>query len=654
MCGISGFYSDLKSSLINDIINMNSAISHRGPDATGVWKNKNFGIYLGHQRLSILDLSVAGQQPMKSKSERYIITYNGEIYNHLEIRKEIKEKNFNIIWKGNSDTETLIEAIDLWGIETTLKKIVGMFAFGLWDQKENCLTLARDRMGEKPLYFGWQGKNSNKTFIFASELKALRAHSNFEKEISRDAIALQLQFNCIPAPNSIYKNIYKLLPGHYLQLQKTDLERNLLPSSKSYWSLKETAIEGLKNLKPINIEKIKDELEVILTNTIKQQMISDVPLGAFLSGGVDSSTIAALMQSQSFQPIKTFTVGFNEEIYNEAQDAKKVAKFLGTDHTEIYISEKQAMDVIPKLPKIYDEPFSDSSQIPTYLVSELAKQKVTVSLSGDGGDEIFCGYNRYIMSKKWWNKISLIPLPLRIFLADRIIAFKPDNWNYLSKIFMNFNNKNNLGHLMYKFSRILRCKTLDDAYIKLASHIDNPTEVVLGSNIVDTRLSNYSLELSQFDDQQKMMIFDGLTYLPDDILVKVDRASMASSLETRAPFLDHRVIEFSWKIDQSLKLRNGQGKWILRQILYKYIPKSLIERPKKGFGIPLDKWLRGSLRDWAENLLNEKKLLDEGYFDSKVIAQKWNDHLKGKRNWQHDLWNILMFQSWKHENIDKN
>jgi len=646
MCGITGFYSHSKLSLKNDIIKMNSVISHRGPDTTGVWENKNFGIFMGHQRLSILDLSIAGQQPMKSKSERYILTYNGEIYNHLEIRKEIEEKNFNIIWKGNSDTETLIEAIDLWGIEKTLKKIVGMFAFGLWDQKENCLTLVRDRMGEKPLYFGWQGKNSNKAFIFASELKALKVHSNFEKEISRDALALQLQFNCIPAPYSIYKNIYKLLPGHYLQLKKTDLEKNLLPKSKSYWSLKETAILGLKNLKPINIQIIKDELEVILKNTIKQQMISDVPLGTFLSGGVDSSLVAALMQSQSSQPIKTFTVGFNEEIYNEAQDAKKVANFLGTDHTEIYISEKQALDVVPKLPKIYDEPFSDSSQIPTYLVSELAKQKVTVSLTGDGGDEIFCGYNRYVMSKKWWNKICLIPLPLRIFLADRIIAFNPDNWNYLSKIFMSSKNKNNLSHLMYKFSKVLRCKTLDGVYIKLVSHIDNPTKFVLDSNNVDTRLSNYSFELNQFDDQQKMMIFDGLTYLPDDILVKVDRASMASSLETRAPFLDHRVIEFSWQIDQSLKLRNGQGKWILRQILNKYLPKNLIERPKKGFGVPLDSWLRGSLRDWAENLLDQKKLQEQGYFNSKLIRDKWTEHLSNKRDWQHDLWNILMFQAW--------
>jgi asparagine synthase (glutamine-hydrolysing) len=646
MCGINGFYSKTASTFNNVIVNMNSAISHRGPDSDGVWNDKNIGIVLGHQRLSIIDLTKAGHQPMQSHSERFILTYNGEIYNHLEIRNELEKSYSPIKWKGTSDTETLLQAIEFWGIETTLKKIVGMFAFAVWDQKNRCLTLARDRIGEKPIYFGWQGKGENKVFLFGSELKALKVHPGFNGDINRDAIALQLRHNCIPAPYSIYKNINKLLPAHYLQLKENDLKEGILPNSKPYWSLKDTAVSGINSSLPANIKNIKDELEQLLKTCVKQQMISDVSLGAFLSGGVDSSTIVALMQAQSVQPIKTFTIGFHEENYNEAKYAKEVAKHLGTDHTEFYVSDKQALEVIPKLSNIYDEPFSDSSQIPTFLVSELAKQNVKVSLSGDGGDEMFCGYNRYTMSKNWWNKVSLMPWPLRNFLADRITAFSPNTWNKLLKIFLRSNYLGNSGDLMYKFSRVLRCKTLDHAYLKLTSHFDNPTEIVLNSKIQKTRLSNYNSELNQFDNQQKMMIFDALTYLPDDILVKVDRASMANSLEIRTPFLDHRIVEFSWQIPQSLKLKDGQGKWILRQILNKYVPKKITERPKMGFGVPIDIWLRGPLRDWAESLLNETRLKNEGYFDKNHIRTIWKEHLSKKKNWQHHLWDILIFQSW--------
>ena len=375
-------------------------------------------------------------------------------------------------------------------------------------------------------------------------------------------------------------------------------------------------------------------------------MMSDVPLGAFLSGGIDSSLIVALMQTQASQPIKTFTIGFHEQSYNEAKYAKTLAKFIGTDHTEFYVSDKQALEVIPKLSNIYDEPFSDSSQIPTYLVSHLAKENVKVSLSGDGGDELFCGYNRYVMSKNWWNKLSTIPLPLRKFLADRITSISSNSWSKILKIFLRSNYLGNLGDLMFKFSRVLRCETLDDAYLKLTSHIDNPTEIVLNSKKIETRLSKYNSELGQFDNQQKMMIFDALTYLPDDILVKVDRASMANSLEIRAPFLDKRIVEYSWKIPQSLKLKDNRGKWILREILRKYVPNSIIERPKMGFGVPIDSWLRGQLRDWAETLLNETRLKNDGYFDHNHIKKVWNQHLSKKKNWQYHLWDILMFQSW--------
>ena len=431
MCGINGFYSKSLFNYKNVIVKMNLAIAHRGPDTSGTWLDKDSGIVLGHQRLSIIDLSKAGNQPMRSNSGRFILTYNGEIYNHLEIRKELEKNNSINKWRGYSDTETLIEAIDYWGIEKTLNKIDGMISFGLWDQKIRCLTLARDRIGEKPLYYGWQGKGNNAVFLFSSELKALKVHPEFKGEINRDAIALQLRHNCIPAPHSIYKDIYKLLPGHYLQLKENDLKKNLLPSFRKYWSLTDRAINGNNNQLKLSELEIQKELKKKLQLSVKKQMISDVPLGAFLSGGIDSSTVVALMQSQINHPVKTFTIGFDENDYNEAQYAKKIAKHLGTDHTELYVSPEQAMEVIPQLPSIYDEPFSDSSQIPTFLVSQLAKQHVKVAISGDGGDELFCGYNRYIMSKKFWNILSLMPLPLRKILSSGLKSISSQN---LSKI----------------------------------------------------------------------------------------------------------------------------------------------------------------------------------------------------------------------------
>jgi asparagine synthase (glutamine-hydrolysing) len=646
MCGICGFYSKSLLSFNNVINKMNVAISHRGPDSTGSWQDKNAGIVLGHQRLSILDLSIAGQQPMQSSSGQYIITYNGEIYNHLDIRKKIKEINSNIIWQGSSDTETLVEAIDVWGIDSTLKKIEGMFAFGIWDKKNRNLTLARDRMGEKPLYFGWQGKAVNKIFIFGSELKALKAHPEFSGEINRDAIALQLRHNYIPAPYSIYKDIYKLLPGHYLQLKENDLSKNLLPNPKSYWSSTASAIYGNNNQLTLSEKNIQIELEKYLKNSVKQQMISDVPLGAFLSGGIDSSTVAALMQSQSNHPVKTFTIGFSESEYDEAKYAKKIAQHLGTDHTELYVSSQFAMQVIPKLATIYDEPFSDSSQIPTYLVSQLTKQHVKVALTGDGGDELFCGYNRYILANNWWDKFSMMPLFLRKILAYGIKSISPNNWNNFLKLLPGLSQHVNIGNKLHKGANVLETRKLSDLYYALSSHWQNPTETVINSKEPETFLTKLKPKLSGLNDYQKMMALDLITYLPNNILVKVDRAAMSNSLETRVPFLNHKLIEYVWKIPYSLKFRNGQGKWILRQILNQYIPKNLTERPKMGFGIPLDAWLRGPLRDWAENLLNEKRLIQEGYFNPKPIRDKWAEHLSEKRNWQYDLWNVLMFQAW--------
>ena len=646
MCGINGFYSNSSFTFDNVILKMNSAISHRGPDTNGVWQDKNSGIVLGHQRLSIIDLSAAGNQPMRSNSGRFILTYNGEIYNHLEIRKEIEKSNSNIKWYGNSDTETLLEAIDFWGIEITLQKIDGMFAFGLWDQKTRCLTLVKDRIGEKPLYYGWQGKGDNKIFLFSSELKALKMHPEFKGEINRDAIALQLRHNCIPAPYSIYKDIHKLLPGCYLQLKESDLKKCLIPQSKIYWSLTESAIYGNNNQLMLSEIDIQKGLEKHLQSSVKNQMISDVPIGAFLSGGIDSSTVVALMQSQSNHPIKTFTIGFSEEDYSEAKYAKKIAKHLGTDHTELYVSSKMAMEIIPKLPSIYDEPFSDSSQIPTYLVSQLAKQHVKVSLSGDGGDELFCGYNRYIMSKKFSNIFRLMPLFFRKILSNRLELISTKNWNRLSNLSPFLNQYSNFGAKMHKVVNVLKAKNLNDLYYMLCSHWQNPTELLINSKEPGTLLTEFKPELKGLNSQQQMMALDFITYLSDDILVKVDRAAMASSLETRVPFLDHKLIEYVWKIPHSLKFRNGQGKWILRQILNQYVPENLTKRSKMGFGIPIDTWLRGPLRDWAENLLNEKRLKEEGFFNPKLIRNKWEDHLSDKRNWQSDLWDILMFQAW--------
>ena len=646
MCGICGFYSKTSLSFDNIILKMNSAISYRGPDSSGVWQDSTTGIVLGHQRLSIIDLSDAGKQPMISNSGRFVLTYNGEIYNHLEIRNEIKKNKINIKWKSKTDTETLLEALELWGIEKTLKKITGMFAFGIWDKKNCSLTLVRDRMGEKPLYYGWQGNGDSKVFLFGSELKALKAHPEFNGVIDRDAVALQLRHNCIPDPYSIYKDIYKLLPGHYIQLNENNLKNGLLPNPKLYWSITQSAIYGINNQLEISKEEIQRDLEKNLQLSIEQQMISDVPLGAFLSGGIDSSTVVALMQSKSNRPVKTFTIGFDENDYNEAQHAKKIANHLGTEHTELYVSSEKAMQIIPKLPMIYDEPFSDSSQIPTFLVSQLAKQDVKVALSGDGGDELFCGYNRYFLTDKRSKQFNLIPTLLRKVLANGIKSINANTWNKIIKLLPGASGYTNFGHKMHKGANVLKSKNFLELYSIICSDWQNPTEVVLNSKEPATLLNEIKNEFSNLNNHQKMMMLDQINYLPNDILVKIDRAAMTSSLETRVPLLNHKLIEYAWKIPHNLKSQNGEGKWILKQILNKYVPKDLTQKSKKGFSIPLGSWLRGPLKDWAENLLNEKRLCQEGYFNSKLIRDKWSEHLSCKHNWENDLWNVLMFQAW--------
>lgn len=615
---------------------MGQAIHSRGPDSAGIWYDSKDYIGFVHRRLAIVDLSVAGQQPMASDSKRYMLAYNGEIYNHQELRSELEELSTRQ-WRGHSDTETLLAGIEQWGLKETLQKATGMFALALWDKETRQLQLARDRFGEKPLYYGWQ----QGCFLFGSQLNALRAHPSFKPEINRDAIALLLRHNYIPAPYSIYQQIYKLLPGTILTLG-ADKELH----TESYWSVRDTMMRSAANVEISPADEQVEALEQTLKNAVASQMMADVPLGAFLSGGVDSSLIVALMQAQSTKPVKTFSIGFDDARYNEAEFAKAVAKHLGTEHTELYVTAEDALAVIPKLAEIYDEPFSDSSQIPTFLVSKIARQHVTVSLSGDAGDELFCGYNRYLLAARLWEKIDFVPMFLRRILAATMTAIPIKAWNSLSKLVPARTRISNLGDKLHKAAAVLTCRGIEELYLGLVSHWQNPEEIVLGSKEPSTVLTDPDRKANFADPILQMMAQDTLSYLPDDILVKVDRAAMAVSLETRVPFLDHKVLEHAWRLPKQLKINEGQSKWCLRQILYRYVPKDLIERPKMGFAVPLDAWLRGPLQAWAEDLLAEKRLLEEGFFNVGLIRNMWQEHLSGKRNWQYQLWDILMFQAW--------
>lgn len=644
MCGFAGFLStkQLDAKAAESLTAMISVLQHRGPDDSGIWTDNDFGIALGHRRLSIQDLSPAGHQPMFSANQRFVIAFNGEIYNHLELRRFLDNGDDHARhWRGHSDTETLLEAIAAWGIERALQSCVGMFAFALWDRQNRSLTLARDRLGEKPLYYGWQAN----TLLFGSELRALKAHPAFHAEIDLDALALYLRHSYVPAPYSIYRDIYKLPQACYLQLSD-----GATPQIKPYWSAREAAESGQRQLFAGSETEATTELERLLTQSISGQMLADVPLGAFLSGGIDSSMVVALMQAQASRSVKTFSIGFSEGAYNEAEYAAAVAKHLGTEHAELYVSPEQAIAVIPQLPQIYDEPFADASQIPTWLVSKLARQQVTVSLSGDGGDELFGGYNRYFLGQSVWNKLRLLPPPIRKSMANMITGISADRWTQilekLSPVLPANLRFGNSGDKLHKLAGVLASSTSENLYLGFVSQWHNPSDVVLASREPTTILTDLKQwpDLSEFI--HRMMLMDTLTYMPDDILTKVDRAAMSLSLETRVPFLDYRIVEFAWQLPLSMKVRNGQGKHILRQILYKYVPESLIERPKMGFGIPLDSWLRGPLRNWAEFLLDENKLKQQGFFDYAIIRKVWAEHLSGQRNWQYQLWNVLMFQAW--------
>lgn len=667
MCGFTGFLDRSESTpaeALTDIVHlMTERLHHRGPDDGGVWVDPRAGLALGHRRLAILDLTAAGHQPMVSRSGRYVVAFNGEIYNHLELRREIDAGIEPVdhplfdrgeagpspgspapgTWRGHSDTETLLAVIEAFGVGEALKKFVGMFAFALWDRHDRLLYLARDRLGEKPLFYGWQGD----CLLFGSELKAFKPHPSFRAEIDRDALALLLRFNCIPAPHTIYRGIRKLPPGTFVALGSHRQEQTPV----SYWTVRDAALRG--QLQPFggSEDDAVGELDRLLREAVAGQMVADVPLGAFLSGGIDSSTVVALMQAQASQPVKTFSIGFHEAEYNEAQHAHAVAAHLGTDHTELYVTPEDALAVIPRLPALYDEPFSDSSQIPTFLVSQLARQHVTVSLSGDGGDELFGGYNRYLWATALWRKLRFVPKNLRSSLASLITVLPPHHWNTLFRG-IGFALPARLrysapGEKVHKLATLLGAQIPEQIYFDLVSHWKEPDRVVRESREPATVVNDPTQWPELRDFEQRMMYLDTVSYLPDDILVKVDRAAMGVSLETRVPLLDHRVVEFAWRLPLSLKIRHNQGKWILRQVLYRYLPPALVDRPKMGFGVPVDVWLRGSLRDWAEALIDRKRLKEEGFFHPALVREKWDQHLSGRRNWSYHLWDILMFQAWK-------
>ncbi len=639
MCGISGLWQTRgarsRAELHVVAEAMAEKIYSRGPDDCGVYVDQNTDLALAHRRLSIQDLSHAGHQPMQSPSGRYQVVFNGEIYNHLELRERLPGQ----FWRGYSDTETLLATIDAFGIHGTLDRLTGMFALALWDKTKQELILARDRLGEKPLYYGWFGSD----FVFASELKALTCLKGWQGEIDREALASFMRYGYIPTPHSIYLGIRKLIPGTYIRIR--DVNRNEhWPAPTEFWSAKTIAEFATKQ--PLSDQEATDTLEKLLAASVSRQMISDVPVGAFLSGGVDSSTIVALMQSHTSRPVKTFTIGFEESDYDETQHAKAVAKHLGTDHTELCVTPAEVLAAIPSLPKIYDEPFGDPSAVPTYLASRLARMDVTVSLSGDGGDELFGGYNRYFWGQALWKWIGPLPVLARQGIARGLLSVSPNAWDRLGLSLPPKLRQSTLGDRIHKLAQLLDVKTTDDLYRRLISQHRDVSSLVIGAREATSWADEQARMFGRHDFTERMMFHDLIAYLPDDILTKVDRAAMAVSLETRVPMLDHKIVEFAWRLPLHQKIRAGEGKWLLRQVLYRHLPRNLIERPKQGFGIPLDSWLRGPLRNWAEDLLDERRLQQEGFLHAATVQQKWTEHISGRRNWQYCLWNVLMFQAW--------
>ncbi len=630
MCGLTGFLSPAvhnQDELRARVLQMTETLAHRGPDDQGLWVDAAAGVALGHRRLSILDLSELGRQPMLSASGRFVVILNGEVYNHGALRRELQSLGHTFL--GHSDTEVLLAAVVEWGLERAVKRFIGMFAFALWDRDRRELALVRDAIGIKPLYYGWM----QECFLFGSELKALRAHPAFHGEIDRQALSSYMHHCYVPGPKSIYRGIFKLPPGSILVVRPGTEPGKAEPVA--WWSMAEQVEEGLRHPFSGSDEEAVDELDARLRDSVALQMLADVPVGAFLSGGIDSSTVVALMQAQSTRPVRTFSIGFEERGYDEAGYAKAVAGHLGTDHTECYVTPDEAREVIPWLPQLYDEPFADSSQIPTFLVSRIARRGVTVSLSGDGGDELFFGYDRYSHLERLWQRVAWCPALPRRALAPLVrwtAAAVPPGVRGKARLAM--------------IADLLAAGSASEVYARFNSHWRDASTIVAGGREPLRVRPPRGVLAAGASICEQMAYVDAVTYLPDDILVKVDRASMALGLEARVPLLDQRVVEFAWRLPLALKVRQGQTKWLLRQVLERYVPRQMVERPKMGFGVPIDSWLRGPLRDWAESLLSLRRLESDGYFQPEPIRQKWSEHLSGRTDWQYHLWDVLMFQAW--------
>ncbi len=652
MCGIAGFFGrePLPAEAASAIARgMADAVAHRGPDDGGVWLDVEAGAALAYRRLAVVDPSPAGRQPMRSESGRRVIVFNGEVYNHRELRRRLDAHRPAISWRGHSDTETLLAAIERWGMEEALRASTGMFALALWDREDRALYLARDRIGEKPLYYGLQ----NGVFLFGSELKALAAHPAFAGDIDRGALALLVRHKYVPSPWSIYKGVRKLPPGTYVKMAAGASGRRggEPPEPRPYWSLRDVVAAGRARPFEGAPEEAVDVLHDLLLRSVGRQMVADVPLGAFLSGGIDSSTVVALMQAQSARPVRTFTIGFDAIEYDEAPYAKAVASHLGTEHTELYVSAHEAQDVIPRLPSLFDEPFADASQIPTFLVAALARRHVTVALSGDGGDELFGGYSHYLEIPRLWSSLSWAPQRLRRIGAGAVtalLAAESDGAaprSVLRRLPMVCGLHWTPARVR-KLAALIASRTPEELLRRRISHCQHPSAIVRGASEPATVLSEAACWPVAVECVERLMAADMLSYLPDDILVKVDRAAMGASLETRAPFLDHHVVEFVWRLPSSFRIRGAESKWILRQVLFKYLPRRLVDRPKAGFGVPLAFWLRGPLRDWAEALLDERRLREEGFFHPGPVRRTWDAFLKMHDSVEQQLWNILMFQAW--------